>query len=83
MKYKIGDKVKIIKLTNYHSAIEEVLETVNYILTIKEVGEKYYTMEKIGFNWCRWEDKYIEGLAPPEVVSLFPTNKRFQLMDLD
>ena len=53
----------------------------NRILTIKEIKEKsnYYNMEEIS---AAWEEYMIKCLSP-QIIPLFPTNKRFQLMDLE
>ena len=79
MKYKIGDRVKIKKKSTYSPDAITDLKKVNYTVTIKKVEEGYYIMEEIS-EWG-WVDDNIERLIP-EVISLFPTTKRFELMDI-
>ena len=88
MKYKVGNKVRIKTSKKYINGketpvdIEKELEKNNYILTIKKVEETYYRMKEI--PQYIWDESVIEELiSPPIIISLFPTNKRFELMDLD
>ena len=79
MKYKVGDRVKIVS-GNYNPDVEETLKKTNRILTIKGiVKNSYYIMEEIKYEW---DDFYIENLIIPTIIQLAPTNKRFELMDI-
>ena len=82
MKYKVGDRVRIKVLSDYNIIVEKILKKTSYILVISEVRVGYYYMEEAG-GFTRWTDNEIECLASPKIVSLFPTNKRFELMDIE
>ena len=65
MKYKVGDKVKIKDQRDvypkFNNEVEEELEKLNRILTIKEVQKySYYTKE---MKLYKWKDNMIECLV--------------------
>ena len=81
----IGGKAINCKPHCFLSLIEKDINKSfpNRILTIKKtVRDNRYIMEKIDPEW-NWTDCMIEGLFIPEPISLFSTNKRFELMDLE
>ena len=90
MKYKVGDKVKIVKDSSVRKECEEDIQKLNTnrIVTIKEVMEgtiiKYKMKEfeepKFDTEWQITED-HIEGLVTKkEDIKVL---NRFELMDFD
>lgn len=70
MKYKVGDKVRIVdyrtELMNCEGAMDKWLGKV---MTIREVTNHYYSMveddgEHFGVGWC-WYENMIAGLVEP------------------
>ena len=82
------DENRNIQSQNYKFTIDMEREInakfPDRILTIEEIKEEiksdFYRMKEINYGWV---DEMIEGLATPPTISLFPTTKRFQLMDLE
>ncbi len=71
MKYKIGDKVRIVDYRTYRmNNFGEMDKWLGKVMTIRECLLPGYWMEEdygenIGFGW-RWDDDMISGLAEPE-----------------
>ena len=83
MKYKIGDKVKIvpkelIKGTANLLNVEKSLESLSpkRVVTIKRIGENGYYMKE---NHWWWPEEEIEFL---EEKILEPIKDRFEILDL-
>jgi len=79
-KYKVGQKVKMIKETDkeyrfsYSSKTIENLRKHNYIFTIKGLfSDKYYDMAE---DNGAWQDIHIKGLFHENIDS------RFEILDL-
>lgn len=79
MRYKIGDKVKLVASEKIRQDIKEWMASKNWIATIKEVEEqgdiypeKYYRIEEAP---CKWLPGHIEDYADP-------INDRFEILDL-
>ena len=81
MKYKIGDKVIIIRDNrDWSPDVQEAADNLpGSIATIKEVKSSYYTLEEIRWHWFHHD---IEGLAPAKKL-LDLTTTRFELMDFE
>ena len=86
----LGD-FKIICPGSYHFIRKKEKELnekfPNRIVTIKRIKEggkeEYYMMEGLSGEW-HWTDYMIEKkIEISKIISLFPTNKRFKLMDLE
>ena len=79
-KYKIGDKVKIVKDSGifYLPHVENILIETNYILTVKDFDVfGYCVMEEIEGGWA---DYTIECLVEEEIYD--PIYSRFEILDL-
>ena len=81
MKYKVGDRVKLVE-GDYREDIVEWMSSKKWIATIKEVVEdsdtyptKYYLLEEDQALPCKWLPKYIENFA--DFI-----NNRFEILDL-
>ena len=83
MKYKIGDKVKIIENGNWDKVVVKALKKINWIATIEKVLETsggyagFYIMEEVDFHW---RDIHIERLYIEDPEDLI--NDRFEILDL-
>ena len=81
MKYKVGDKVKLIINDNLREAVREaVIKDVDKlpgkVATISKVYDYYYRLKEI--TWA-WTDDYIEGL---EEKIKYTKYNRFEIMDI-
>lgn len=71
MKYKVGDRVRIVEQRtgnmNTHGEMDRWLRK---IMTICGHNDEllYYSMEEDGGKWC-WYDEMIAGLAEPELTA--------------
>jgi len=77
MKYKIGDKVRIIANPAFHAGIlKEIANLPNREATIKGITSNTYNMKEIGW-W--WDDEDIECLVidPKERIL-----SRFDILDI-
>ena len=79
MKYKVGDKVKLVENEEIRQDIKEWMASKNWIATIKEVednGEvwpiRYYLINEAP---CKWEPKDIEDYEDP-------IENRFEILGL-
>ena len=85
MKYKIGDRVKIVDShlisgNADKNEIERILALLSppRVVTISHIGNKTYIME--GMRWL-WPENEIEGLAEP-IEPIEPIDDRFEILDL-
>ena len=83
MKYKVGDKVKIKDQRDvypkFNNEVEEELEKLNRILTIKEVQKySYYTKE---MKLYKWKDNMIECLVE-DYKEPEPIRTRWEILDI-
>ena len=71
MKYKIGDKVRIVDCrTNHMNNFGEMDKWLGKVMTIRDLALSGYWMredygENNGYGWL-WDDDMISGLAEPE-----------------
>jgi len=79
MKYKVGDKVKLVENEKIRQDIKELMITKNWIATITSVEEngkvwpiRYYLIKEAP---CKWETKHIEDYADPIFT-------RWEILDL-
>jgi hypothetical protein len=95
MKYKVGDKVKIKDQRDvypkFNNEVEEELEKLNRILTIKEVQKySYYTKEMKLYKYSyytkemklyKWKDNMIECLVE-DYKEPEPIRTRWEILDI-
>ncbi len=77
MKYKIGDRVKLIRLGWLDSNMRRIYDNLpNGVATIElvDIDKKYYYMKEI--PWA-WEDKDIVGLEEIDE----PIKNRYEILD--
>ncbi len=82
MKYKVGDKVVLIRNPELGSTILNCIDTLrDRVATIKRVrlDVHLYDLEEVSWGW---KESQIEGLVKPEKL-LDLTTTRFGLMDFE
>ncbi len=84
MKYKIGDKVRIlIDKGNFTSSDRETIKKLgtDYVVTIQSVNNSHYIMKELRNNWV-WTDGFLELAKPETILNDGPIENRAEILDL-
>ena len=81
MKYKLGDKVKMIRNKEYPSKYLTVIDKLpDRVATIREIYGNKYFMEEIIYAWFDTEIECLEEDYKKQLCD--PIHSRFEILDL-